>query len=187
MNDAHAGGDHRRDHGLDVLRVAPGLVSSAALLHVTGITPALSDSAHETVLAATEQARQADVPISFDVNHRVTLWRDRDVTAVYRELVGRAAVVFASEEEARLVVPEAGTVPELAEAIAALGPSQIVVKLGARGCYALIDGVVHEREAVPIQPVDTVGAFACLAPGDWEGLPWRADLARLGAADPVMR
>jgi 2-dehydro-3-deoxygluconokinase len=33
----------------------------------------------------------------------------------------------------------------------------------------------------------TCGAFACLGPGDWESFPRRADLARPGMGDPVVR
>jgi 2-dehydro-3-deoxygluconokinase len=32
-----------------------------------------------------------------------------------------------------------------------------------------------------------VGAFACLASGDWESLPRREDLALLDVTDPVSR
>ncbi|MCP9213446.1 sugar kinase [Streptomyces cucumeris] len=192
-------------------------MASAALLHVTGITPALSDSAHAAVMTAIEQAAARVVPVSFDVNHRTSLWRGRDATPVYREMARHATVLFAGEDEARLIAPDERSVPELAEAIAATGPSQVVIKLGARGCYALIDGTAYERDAVPVQPVDTVGAgdafvagylaefvsghdvatrlttavtagaFACLAHGDWEGLPRRAELALLGRSEPVTR
>ena len=31
------------------------------------------------------------------------------------------------------------------------------------------------------------GAFACLVPGDWEGMPRRNELAVLAAGDPVAR
>jgi len=33
----------------------------------------------------------------------------------------------------------------------------------------------------------TAGAFACLVPGDWEGMPRRSELAMLGAREPVQR
>jgi 2-dehydro-3-deoxygluconokinase len=192
-------------------------IPAAALLHVTGITPALSGSAHTAVMTAIEQAEAHAVPVSFDVNHRASLWRGRDAAPVYREMARHAAIVFAGEDEGRLIAPDAQTVPELAEAIAATGPSQVVIKLGARGCYALVDGAGYERHAVPVRPIDTVGAgdafvagylaelvsgrdvatrlttavtagaFACLVHGDWEGLPRRADLALLGRAEPVTR
>lgn len=81
----------------------------------------------------------------------------------------------------------------------------------------MADGERASLPAVPIHPVDTVGAgdafvagyvaeyvaghdldarlrtavavgaFACLTPGDWEGMPWRRELGLLHASEPVSR
>lgn len=193
------------------------LITQAALLHVTGITPALSPTAHAATFEAIRLAGEAMVPISFDVNHRSALWRDRDPGPVYRELARAATIVFAGEEEARILAPGARDLKELAQDIKALGPAQVVIKLGARGCFALVDGVEYVQPAVPIRPVDTIGAgdafaagylsefvaaqdvvtrlrtavttgaYACLTGGDWEGLPLRSELHLLGSSEPVTR
>ena len=143
--------------------------------------------------------------------------RTADATPVYRHLAARSTIVFAGYDEARLIAPEANGVPEVAAAIAALGPSQVVIKLGADGCYALADHNSIMQSAVPIRPVDTVGAgdafvagyvsecvagqdlstrlntavtvgaFACLTHGDWEGMPRRSELGLLHASEPVTR
>ena len=190
-------------------------IPDAAVLHVTGITPALSSTAHETVLAAIGFASDAGVPVSFDVNHRTALWRDRDPVPTYRQLAAAATIVFAGLDEARLLLGSDLDAAAAADAIAALGPTQVVIKLGADGCLALIDGVRHEVPAVPVQVVDTVGAgdafvagylaelvaglpaearlatavvtgaFACTSPGDWEGYPRREDLGLLEARPSV--
>ena len=192
------------------------LVQGASLVHVTGITPALSSSAAAAIAHALDLAARAGVPVSFDVNHRASLWRDREVAQVYRGLASAATVVFASPDEAALFV--SGDGPELqARAIADLGASQVIVKLGSAGCFALIDDVAHRVPAVPITPLDTVGAgdafaagylaelldgasaadrlvtavragaFACLGSGDWESLPHRAELSLLDGSEPVTR
>lgn len=204
--------------------VPAGVVESAAVLHVTGISLALSASARAATRAAVDRAVAAGVPVSFDVNHRGSLWGDRDAASAYREIVAAATIVFAGEEEARLLVgptgpgdPLAADLENLAGAVADLGPTQVVIKLGADGCVALIDGVVHRQAAVPVRVVDTVGAgdafvagylaelvaglpvadrlllavttgaFACLTPGDWEGMPRRSELSLLTRHDPVTR
>jgi 2-dehydro-3-deoxygluconokinase len=194
-----------------------GVIESAALLHITGITPALSDSAAAAIAEAVDRAGRARVPVSFDVNHRSSLWCGRDATPVYRQLAARSTIVFAGYDEARLIAPEASGVPEVAAAIASLGPSQVVIKLGADGCYALVDGHGVLEPAIPIRPVDTVGAgdafvagyvseyaagqdasarlktavaagaFACLTHGDWEGMARRSELGLLHASEPVTR
>ncbi|HWR85172.1 MAG TPA: sugar kinase [Rhodoglobus sp.] len=193
------------------------LIRSAGVLHVTGITPALSDAAAGAVRAAVDLAVAAGVPVSFDVNHRASLWSADAAVPVYRELAARSTAVFAGEDEAAMLVGD-GTPQELAERLAALGPGQVVIKLGAEGCLALVDGATYAVPAVPVQPVDTVGAgdafvagylaelldgrsveqrlatavrtgaFACLGPGDWESYARRDELALLDAAgDPVAR
>jgi 2-dehydro-3-deoxygluconokinase len=197
--------------------IGDGVIETAALLHITGITPALSPSAAAAVDSALRRAGAAHVPVSFDVNHRSSLWRDRDATAAYRALAARSDIVFAGYDEAGLVVPGVTGVAERARAIADLGPSQVILKLGADGCHALVDGQPMTRAAVPIRPVDTVGAgdafvagylsdyvagedlsarlhtavtagaFACLGSGDWEGMPRRDELALLNASEPVTR
>ncbi len=194
----------------------PAIIERAGVLHLSGITPALSESAAAATRAAAAIATAARVPISFDVNHRSTLWPADEAAEVYRELAALSTIVFAGEDEAALLVGD-GSPAALAARIAALGPSQVVIKLGPDGCLALIDGRVIEVPAVRITPVDTVGAgdafvagylaellagespearlstavrtgaFACLGPGDWETYPRRAELTLLDGGDPVAR
>ena len=192
-----------------------GLIESAAVLHVSGITPALSESAANTINVAIDRAVAAGVPVSFDVNHRATLWNDHPAD-VYRAIAARATIVFAGDDEAALFVD--GTAPaDLATAIAALGPSQVVIKLGQNGCIALINSAIWCVAAIPITPLDTVGAgdafvagylaelvagsppqtrlatavrtgaFACLGPGDWESYARSDELRLLDGGDPVTR
>jgi 2-dehydro-3-deoxygluconokinase len=197
---------------LDVLGIP-----DAALLHVTGITPALSESARDAVLRAIGMATDDGVAVSFDVNHRASLWTGRDPLETYRAIASRSTIVFAGLDEARLLVGDELDAPAAAEAIAALGPSQVVIKLGPDGCTALIDSERFDVPAMAVQVVDTVGAgdafvagylaellagassavrletavragaFACLGPGDWESYPHRRELAMLDAGDPVQR
>lgn len=142
--------------------IAGVAIAEAALLHVTGITPALSASASAAVDAAVDAAVAAGVPVSFDVNHRDALWTGRDASAAYRRLAARATIVFAGEDEARLLVSDAdgtgGWPLALARAIAELGPREVVIKRGERGAIALVDSVPFERDAIRIRAVDTVGA-----------------------------
>jgi 2-dehydro-3-deoxygluconokinase len=197
--------------------VPPGLVEDAALLHVSGITAALSPSARATLLDAVERARSKGVPVSFDVNHRASLWSAAEAGAFCRDLLEHVDLVFAGEDEAALVVGQHRRAEDTAAELAALGPREVVVKRGAEGALSLVDGVVHTARAVPVDVVDTVGAgdafvagylaervaggppaarlalavttgaFACLTPGDWEGLPRRDELSLLTDREPVQR
>jgi 2-dehydro-3-deoxygluconokinase len=192
-------------------------IAGSQLLHLTGITPALSDSAWAATQHALRLANDATVPVSFDVNHRSTLWRGGDAASVYTAMARESTIVFAGFDEALLLAPGSADPREAAERIAALGPSEVIIKLGPEGCYALIDGQPHTMPAVPVRAVDTVGAgdafaagylaerlgaqdtvqrlrtavaagaFACLTPGDWEGMPRRDELPLLTSSEPVTR
>ena len=97
------------------------------------------------------------MPVSFDLNFRRALWSEAAAQPALTAAVRQADVVFAGVEEAAIV---AGTSDPLDAALAleALGPRQVLIKLGAAGCLARIDGVTHELPA-PVVPVhDTVGA-----------------------------
>ena len=76
----------------------PALAAGARWLHLSGINLALGDKAAKSALAAAEAMRSAGVPVSFDVNHRSSLWDARpgaDFDRV-RQLTGLADVLFAS-------------------------------------------------------------------------------------------
>jgi 2-dehydro-3-deoxygluconokinase len=185
----------------------PDAIAGAGVLHLTGITPALSSSARETVHKAAEIARGARVPVSLDLNYRAALWTPAEAARELTELVRVSDIVFAGEDEAELL-GLVGDPAEVASRLAELGPRHAVVKLGVRGAVACVDGAQLAVPAVPVQAVDPVGAgdafvagylaeflagepaaqmmavaarcgaFAVTSPGDWEGLPTRSDLAR---------
>jgi 2-dehydro-3-deoxygluconokinase len=50
------------------------IMSNGDWLHVTGITPALSDQCAQETLAAVKMAKQLGVKVSFDLNYRRSLW-----------------------------------------------------------------------------------------------------------------
>lgn len=203
-------------------RITPGdldphLIAGASILHVTGITPALSASGAATVRQAMETARAHGVTVSFDLNYRANLWAAAAAGRSYRELIPLADVVFAGDDEAALVVGSADCPEDTARHMAALGPAQAVIKLGSKGAVACIDGELFHQDAMPIMALDTVGAgdafvagyltelmagslapqrlelaaktgaFACLAYGDWEGLPRRDELGLLQQNEAVTR
>jgi 2-dehydro-3-deoxygluconokinase len=160
------------------------LVSAASALHVTGITPGLSSSVLAATRRAMATATAAGVPISFDVNHRVAVWRGRDPVPVYAELARAAAVVFAGEDEARLLTGSDTDDPDelLAVLDAAVG-GDAVLKLGADGCLASSGGVRRRVPAVRVTVVDTVGAGDAFVAGYLaELLLGRADDERLATA-----
>ncbi|MEU3098003.1 sugar kinase [Streptomyces sp. NPDC006967] len=155
-------------------------VRRAAILHLTGITPALSASARQAAGDAVAAAKANGVLVSIDVNHRSKLWDPDTARRELRRFVAEADIVFAGIEEAQLVLDSKADVPEsLAADLAASGPREAVVKTGARGCTAHIDGAIHEEPALSVPVVDTVGAGDAFVAG------YLAE--RLRGAGPVQR
>lgn len=82
-----------------------GTDSAARVLHLTGITPALSPTARTAAEHAMELAAEHDVLISLDVNFRSRLWSTDEASAVMRDWAPRADVLIASDDELPLCLP----------------------------------------------------------------------------------
>lgn len=137
----------------------PDQLAEVAVLHLTGITPALSPTAAAAVRAAVAQARAAGRTVSFDVNFRSRLWTADTARPVLAELAATADLVFAGVEEAQIVLGSAATDPaELGAALRAIGPSTVVVKLGEQGAVSFSEAGAVPVDAVPVTEVDPVGA-----------------------------
>ncbi|MFJ9713819.1 sugar kinase [Streptomyces sp. NPDC101234] len=153
--------------GPDLLDAEP--LRSAALLHITGITPALSPSCRDLVTQAlaTPHTRRP-YAISFDVNHRAALWPDGTAPAVLRDLADRADIVFVGLDEAQALWGADLTVTGLRHLLP--GPRILVVKDGARAATAVTDNGVCTVPALPTAVVEPVGAGDAFAAGFLTGL-----------------
>lgn len=203
-------------------RLAPAdlpteLIEGARVLHVTGITPALSASAAAATHHAVDRAKDAGVLVSFDLNYRSALWSPETAAPELRRLAAKADIVFAGDDEAAIAVGAANDPDILLTRLAELGPREVVLKRGSKGSMCVVDGIRSSADAVRIRPTDTVGAgdafvagylsamlrdeaaperlalanrvgaFACMVPGDWEGAPRPHELRLLDDGDPVAR
>ncbi|MFF7158205.1 PfkB family carbohydrate kinase [Streptomyces sp. NPDC008139] len=133
--------------------LAPDLVGradtwSGRVLHLTGITAALSATCAELMRGLTRRAPGRPL-VSFDVNHRPALWRDADPRRTL-DLARGCDLVFVGEDEAQA----AWGLPDAAAVRAALPePRTLVVKQGEAGA-TVFDG--DERRHVPALAVDVV-------------------------------
>jgi 2-dehydro-3-deoxygluconokinase len=149
----------------DVDRAADaGIFDGGRWLHLSGITPALSESARAATFGAAAHARASGLTVSLDLNLRRRLWPDEVAGPVLRELAEGCDIVFGSPDELAVVAGEtvAPESAELARAALSLRPSVTVVKLGAAGAM-LVDAETAAapitRPALPLRAVvDPVGA-----------------------------
>lgn len=142
--------------------VHSGVFENARWLHLTGITPALSETARAATIRARDVAREAGLQVSLDVNLRRRLWSDEIAGPALRTIATGVDVVLGSPDELAVLADEdpAADPAELAAAVATLGPTTVIAKLGPDGALGLDSGAtpVHVP-AVPVPAVvDPVGA-----------------------------
>lgn len=175
-------------------------IAKARYLHLTGITPALSERCKLALYRAIEIAQDAGTRISFDPNIRFKLWSAEQARDVLLDIIPRVQLVLASAEEASLITGE-GSPKAAASALLGMGPQQIVVKQGADGVLGMNANEVIQIPSIQVETIETIGAgdafnagflsgqlrgwdlrdtlrlgavmgaLATTAPGDVEGLP----------------
>ena len=136
-------------------------------LHVTGIFPAVSESALAATRRLIARAKALELPISFDPNLRPQLWEsEKKMIATLNSLAQDAETVLPGLGEGKLLTGQ-----DTPEAVAAfyhrLGVRNVVVKLGKDGAYySEKDGQSGYSPAFPVKKlVDTVGAGDGFAAG----------------------
>jgi 2-dehydro-3-deoxygluconokinase len=154
--------------------LGPGLLDhetmrTAALVHFTGITPALSASCRELVTQALAvPAPERPHAISFDVNHRAQLWPEATAPQVLHDLAGRADIVFVGLDEAQDLWGAHLTAAAVRELLPA--PRIVVVKDGPREATAFTPAGSVTVPAPPAHVTEPVGAGDAFAAGFLAGL-----------------
>lgn len=139
---------------------------SARHLHITGISPALSQSMRELIFHMARDMRACGKTVSFDPNLRKSLWRSsEEMIQCLNQLAESSDWIFPGLSEGQLLTGLREP-SEIADFYLARGCSVVVVKLGADGAYyashesrGFVAGVRVE------QIVDTVGAGDGFAAG----------------------
>ncbi|HEX2401019.1 MAG TPA: sugar kinase [Mycobacterium sp.] len=187
--------------------VPRGWVEDAAVLHVSGITALVSDTARDCVLATIDRAHAAGVSVSFDVNYRAALAPADVAGPLLRKVAEKADLVFGGPDELQLLYPD-GDPAEAAHRLIRGGRSDVIMKKGADGAAAYRADAVVESPGFPVEVIDTVGAgdafvagylsgllhgldvpgrlhranacgaMLCMTPGDWESSPTLSDVER---------
>lgn len=144
-------------------------ICSAKILHVTGISLALSKEMREAVFYAVKEARKCGVIISFDPNIRLKLWSKEDAKKYILELAELSDIIFPGKDEADLLLgtedPE-----EVCRKFFDMGVKIVALKLGKSGCYVKSKDEEEFVQGYKVDfPVDTVGAGDGFAAGFLSG------------------
>ncbi|MFF3494824.1 sugar kinase [Streptomyces sp. NPDC002795] len=136
----------------------PEMLGGARLVHVTGITPMLSDSAHRATLRLLELAREAGALVSFDPNLRLKLGTPERWRSLVTPLLERADLILAGEDELQVLgVTGAG--------LLAAGVDTVVVKHRDKSASCLTGDSNWHQPAFRVPVTDPVGAGDAFAAG----------------------
>ena len=158
-----AGSAASRMDGTWLQNHAAPVIRAARILHLSGITLAISQSACDTGLAAMRLAREAGTLVAFDSNLRLKLWPLERAREAITEAVAACDIFLPSLEDMQtltgLTDPDA-----VVDWSHAHGARKVVLKLGAEGALVSDLDAGGQRQTVPGVPsqlVDATGAGDC--------------------------
>jgi 2-dehydro-3-deoxygluconokinase len=165
---SHGPGAHQFDYlraGSAASRYAPrdlplDAIAGAKVIHLSGISLAISVSACDAAFAAIEHARANGVRVSFDTNLRLKLWPLARARAVMLEAIRQTDICLPSWDDVTELTGLTGR-DEIVDFLLALGPRVVALKLGKEGSYV---ATPDERRVVPgrvVKAVDATGAGDC--------------------------
>ncbi|MCY9659546.1 sugar kinase [Paenibacillus chondroitinus] len=175
-------------------------IAGAKILHITGITPALSESCKEAAFEAVRLARKHGVKVSFDPNLRLKLWGIDEARPVLLELAKLADIFLPGLDELKLLYQTedwdviVGKLRELSAvsivkggenetyvvtkdsitAVPYFKAEQVVDTVGAGDgfCAGFLVGLSKEYDyAEAVRIGNLVGSLIVQTEGDWEGAP----------------
>ncbi|WP_025097682.1 sugar kinase [Burkholderia sp. A1] len=135
-------------------------IAAARVIHLSGISFAISASACDAAFAAIDHARANGVRVSFDTNLRLKLWPLARARAVMLEALRRTDICLPSWDDVTLLTGHEER-DAIVDALLDCGPAVVALKLGKDGAYV---ATRDERYLVPgfaVEALDATGAGDC--------------------------
>jgi 2-dehydro-3-deoxygluconokinase len=152
------------------------LIRQAKVLHLSGISLAISESARNTCFAAINAAKSAGLKVSFDTNLRLKLWPLDIARQAINQAIGLSDICLPSLDDVTAITglsdPDA-----VVDHCLGLGAKAVALKLGAQGALLATNTTRQRIAAFVCEPVDATGA------GDTFG---GAFIARIVAGDTLI-
>jgi 2-dehydro-3-deoxygluconokinase len=149
----------------------------ARWFHVSGITPALNESAAKVTGEALRAAKKAGLTVSYDLNYRRKLWSPAEARAVQEPLMEHVDVLISTEEDTRVVfgIGEKDSYEHLStepydevarslqqkfgfDAVAITLRENPLVLLNSWSAILLSGGDLHRAPRYEVEVVDRIGA-----------------------------
>lgn len=171
------------------------------ILHLTGITPVLSDSCRSMTTALISQARRKGLKVTLDPNLRLRMADIETFRQVLHPILAEVDIFLPSDQELLLLM-DTDNLPAAIQRATDMGLNHLVIKRGHQGSLLVKDGVQCQEPVYPVKKVvssmaagdafnagylaaelkgfsgpqalqlaNCVGAMATLAWGPYEGIP----------------
>jgi 2-dehydro-3-deoxygluconokinase len=137
-----------------------GRIRATKILHVSGISQAISSSAADAAFAAIDIARGAKRLVSYDPNFRLKLWPLRRARAVIHEAMRSCDIALPGLDDGQALTGRSDA-DAIVDFYLRLGAPVVVLKLGKEGAIA---ATMRRRERIagyPVAAVDATGAGDC--------------------------
>lgn len=192
-------------------------ISKARFIHLTGITPGLSESCKQAIYRIIELAKKNKQVVVFDPNIRLKLWSKKEAANVLADIARKCDIVLAGLDEGQTLTGK-DTPEQISQSLLQGETKVVVVKIGEKGSYMATQNEQHYIPGVEVSKViDTagagdgfaagflsglirgwdyrnsaelgnrVGAYALSVAGDVEGYPYWHQVNPLNSANKVLR
>lgn len=132
-------------------------LAAAKLLHLSGITLAVSERLRSTALEAIRQVREAGGQICMDTNLRLKLWDAATARSVIDSTARQASIIVTSIEDSEILTGLSDA-SAIADHYSTLGVGTVIVTLGSEGAELTVNGQTERIPPAPANPVDSTGA-----------------------------
>jgi len=140
------------------------------ILHISGLSLALSTSVKDLLVEAIERAKDANLKISFDMNYRSRLWSVEKAAEIVKPLLSQVDILFFSRNDAKQLFGFEGTVKDTLEQIKSItSADKIITTLSADGLIAWDGKDFQTTAAREVTILDRIGAGDALVGGVLHG------------------
>jgi len=163
-------------------------------LHLTGITPALSEACRESTVQVAIRARERGCKVSFDVNYRSLLWSPEEARAAFREMSPYVNILIATAADAIMLLERERGREELTTRLFELyALDAVVITYGADGSMAYDGEDLYRSRGYCVHVVNRLGAgdafdagllYGYLTSGLQAGLDYGSAMAALKMTIP---
>ena len=164
----------------------PSVFDGARWFHVSGITPALSESAAKVTAESLVAAKKAGLTVSYDLNYRSKLWSAERARTVQEPLMRHVDVLMTTEEDTRVVFGIGAQTKDRYERVDAESYEQVArtlenqfdlravaitvrenprVLLNTWSAIVVAGGAVHRSPRYEVEVVDRIGAGDAFSAG----------------------